>query len=229
MKRVRNNKRIKLLKDIAIAVVVAIIVNLLQQLYNNFPQIGKSLFATIQNYVFSSAANASSNTIIIMIFEMILGFVFSFSISHLVNSFVFYKDYKKIQNYKNTIKEIELSISNNPSNNEANKLRLQKVSKELESYSENLKNKGINRRKLNVILSVFAVIIALYVVYITISIVIPVFLFDQFNRDLTMIKPYTDSRTIMLIESDWTRMKTADDYNAIYSNINKVKLDNSLT
>ena len=160
MKKARNKKRSNLAKDIAIAVIATSICNILLQLFGNIPQVGKTILATIQNFVFSSAARASSNTIIIMMFEMLLGFVLSFSVSHLANSIIYCKKDKRIQKYEQTIKEIELNIKNNPQNIEAYKLRLQSASNELESFSKEIKNDGNKRRKTNVILTFLAVFIS---------------------------------------------------------------------
>lgn len=228
MKKAIRNKRVRFVKDIIIGVVVTLICNLLMQLFNNFPQVGKTVFSTIQNFVFSSAAQASSNTIIIMIFEMIMGFIFSFTISHLINSFIYYREEKKIIKYERAIKEIESDITKNPENYVENKQRLENVSKEFAVFAEKYKDKNNKRIKTSIIISFMTIIVFIYTVYISISLVIPVLLFDRFNRDIRMIKPYADSYTIMVFESDWTRMKTVDDYNALYYKIKMIKEDNSL-
>ena len=56
----------------------------------------------------------------------------------------------------------------------------------------------------------------------------PIFLNSSFDSDIKMIKPYTDNKTVMMLESDWTRMKSKDDYDKIYETINRIKKENDL-
>lgn len=77
--------------------------------------------------------------------------------------------------------------------------------------------------------SKFPVIFAiLYVLFSVITIVIPTNLSKAFERDIKMIKPYSDEETVMLLESDWTRMKSKADYDKIYETINHIKEENNL-
>lgn len=157
--------------------------------------------------------------------EFILGFFLSFTIVTLFSNVVFNKRKKKYNKLKSNIIDINTRIDKNLANYESLKNELEKDSQELEA----VKNENINSiHRIKFLGIILAIIIFFYVVYITISLVIPIILLDQFNRDIQLIKPYSDSNTIMVIESDWIRMKTLDDYNNLYSVIDEIKTDNFL-
>lgn len=225
MKKTRRNRKVMFINNIVLGVITTLICNLLQHAFNNIPLVGKSLISTIQNFVISSAAHVSPNTIIIMTMEFLLGFFLSFTIVTLFSNVVFNKRKKKYNKLKSNIIDINSRIDKNSANYEPLKNDLEKASQELEA----VKNENINSiHRIKFLGIILAIIIFFYVVYITISLVIPIILLDQFNRDIQLIKPYSDSNTIMVIESDWIRMKTLDDYNNLYSVINEIKADNFL-
>ena len=83
--------------------------------------------------------------------------------------------------------------------------------------------KKTNFARLNLFIST-----VLFVTHSIVFIYIPVGIHMNFNRDITIIKPYTDTQTILLLESDWARMKSKEDYDKIYQVINEVKENNNI-
>ncbi|HAN20404.1 MAG: hypothetical protein A2Y15_08605 [Clostridiales bacterium GWF2_36_10] len=51
---------------------------------------------------------------------------------------------------------------------------------------------------------------------------------NEFDINIITITPYTESHQIDLLKSNWTKMKSKDDYNKIYEVINKIKEINDL-
>ena len=56
----------------------------------------------------------------------------------------------------------------------------------------------------------------------------PANIYSKFERDITMIYPYTSEGNIHQLRSDWVCMRSEADYIAIYKFINEVKTENNL-
>lgn len=72
------------------------------------------------------------------------------------------------------------------------------------------------------------VILVLYTVFVFWTFITPISKLSEFERNITMIKPYTNDKTVIMLESDWVRMRSKDDYDKIYETINKIKEENDL-
>ena len=70
--------------------------------------------------------------------------------------------------------------------------------------------------------------VIIYILVVVLTTIIPMNLLNSFEYNIKMIKPYTDNKTVMMLESDWTRMRSKNDYDKIYDTINQIKEANGL-
>ena len=213
-------------REIIVGTITCAIWYVLQQAITSAPQTGKSVLATIQNYIYSCAAQTSSNSILLLVFVILLSLWLSFVISPVIVRIINYKQNRAIKKCEMSLKNLEENIENKGDNNVDNEAEIYRITKELAELKKKTENSERKRKVSGVILSI---IVSAYLVYITISAIIPIVVLDMFIRDIQMIRPYTDSKTVSMIESDWTRMKSKEDYDDIYSVINSIKKENSLT
>ena len=59
-------------------------------------------------------------------------------------------------------------------------------------------------------------------------VLIPMVIWDNFERDITIIAPYMEEKEILTLRSDWARMTTRDDYSKIYTLITTKKIENNI-
>lgn len=74
--------------------------------------------------------------------------------------------------------------------------------------------------------------LSLFSVIITIILGFDMFAFSlkiEFDLDMASIKPYISNEKFDTLISEWTQMKTKEDYNKIYSTIKEVQKENKLT
>lgn len=236
MKR-KNKETIKRYAiDIIIGIVTSAICFLLQGIIKNAPKASKNLLATIQNLVYTSASEISSNSLLIILVIMglsVLGVAYALPI---VFSIVSKKteiedaDFEKeCEEYRKKCFKLETELEKYKSETPSNATKIANCLKEIEKCDkEFLNGDTTNRKKKGKTGIVPTIILFIYLIVFVIIEIIPTFILNDFNRDIIMIKPYTDNKTVMMLESDWTRMKSKDDYDKIYDTINRIKDENNL-
>lgn len=223
MRNIRKKEISSIKRDIIIGIIVSAIWWLLQWIIKNIPRTGKTVFASVQDIIYSCASQLSSDSIILLIFELMIVVFISIMIIPLFIRILERKHNKIDQGLSELEKDMDRLEENLPKNAQEVKMateELMRIQKELDKYKKS-KKKSVNV----VVLTIFAIVYLLFVVF---SIIIPLNLVNAFNRDIQMIKPYTDSHTIMMLESEWTRMGNKDDFNNIYSQIITIKQENNL-
>ena len=89
----------------------------------------------------------------------------------------------------------------------------------------NMIEKGKKSRKSAVLLTVFIIILYLYIIFF---ITTPMKLYNKFDQDMVKIAPYVDECMITQFKSDWVCMRSKEDYNAIYTLVDNILKENSL-
>lgn len=101
-----------------------------------------------------------------------------------------------------------------------------------ELYKDTLeKGKNTNKilySKVKTVLTVFILSMFAMIVYIFLFILVPISMVDKFQKDITVITPYSDERTIQKLESDWVCMRSENEFIEIYDVIHKIKQENNL-
>lgn len=80
-------------------------------------------------------------------------------------------------------------------------------------------NKSLNA------LSFLSIIITIILVFNMISFKLKI----EFDLDMASIKPYIANQEFEFLISDWTQMKTKEEYNSIYNTIKKIQKENELS
>ena len=120
---------------------------------------------------------------------------------------------------------------------ENKEMPIEKQLTNLENKISDLENKIKQTEKKilrnNKVLIVNYIIDTIYILFLTfffiIMFVLPFAYKHSFDISITKIKPYTTIENIQKLESDWTMMKSKDDYNKIDLTISKIIEDNNLT
>lgn len=225
MRKANTNNKHNIIRDVLIGLVTSAIWFFVQWLIGSAPQTGRTLLATIQNSVYSCVAQTSLYSMLLLVISFILSFCLAFTFSAYIYSVRNRIYLNKNRRIERNLKLIEVCL-NSENDLSTCKVDLDKTAKELKAIQ---KKKNDSNSKIDKVLGIlFAVIIPIYVYFIITTILVPVSLLDRFNKDIQMIKPYTDSKTIMILESDWTRMKSKTDYDYIYIKIQEIKNMNSL-
>lgn len=188
--------------EIVLSIIGSLIASFIFQIAGSAPDIGKSFLETILNYVFSSASMMDEQALITLFFTMTFIFVIIYT---LTNTII------KISSLNNKDNKI-------PRDTENPEKALQKLNKKIDILEKRIKKSGIMVIITTILLSI----------HLIITIIAPAIINAGFKNNITMIKPYTDSQTVMMLESDWIRMKSKDNYDKIYDIINQIKEENGL-
>ena len=186
--------------EILISLFTSLLWFFVEHIINTVPRIGRNVIETLSNYVYTNAAKFSINIILTMFVSFLVGWALAIVIRPIMQ----YREIRKLE------KEIEVLKTDN----NANKKKEDNLSKEYK------KETRIDIGRL--------IVLIVFVFMLYMNVYKPVFLNSSFDLDIKMIKPYTDNKTVMMLESDWTRMKSKDDYDKIYVTINKIKDENNL-
>jgi hypothetical protein len=208
---------------------------LIECLLKNAPEIGKTIVGEFSDIVFIRASRVSSESLLSGIFAFIAALIMALGLLPYTMRMVSKKRTKEkdeldriTDKYDSQVEAINYQIREYMKNPEEHGEEIDKclteltrVEGEIQNYKSLIKKKSKPKR--------FPFILILVVFFVTYIIeIIPVSLLNDFNRDIKMIKPYTDNKTVLLLESDWTRMKSKDDYDKIYETIDKIKEEHNL-
>lgn len=202
-------------------ILVIFIERLINTLIDGFPKLGKNVWGTIVNFIYNNASTISTNRIIISIIIMFCGSFFTFALYPVISSFMLKKKLLKIND------NIESTVDDSAKKHQQSTPKIINNTKDGSSIKKQELQKNVNSLLYRSILSFFIYILLFTIILI--FYIVPFVKLDAFNRDIQMIKPYTDSKTIMMLESDWTRMRSKDDYDKIYETINKIKDENDIS
>lgn len=188
--------------EIIISIIASTIFTVLCQIVRKVPVIGKSVIETIINYVYSSSSVMDEQALVILFITISIFFAITYVLSSsIVRIITLNKEDEKVSlKEENPEKEIQM------------------LSKKIAILRRKIKKSSFKLIAMTLLLSV----------HLSITIITPAIINMKFKNDLTVIKPYTDNKTFMMLESDWIRMKSKDDYDKIYDTINRIKDENNL-
>ena len=187
--------------EIIIGVIVSVLSTIVIQVIISAPAIGKTLLDTFINYIFSVASFMDVFMLVLLLFVVLIAWSVSLMF---IRSLERIGDKKKSKEKKN--------LKNSPEE------ELAKLDKELEMIE-----KSLARTRIALFITML-----FFIIYLITCILIPAVLNKSFHSDIIMIKPYTDAQSIMILESNWARMKSKSDYDIIYQAINEVKEKNNI-
>lgn len=222
-------------KEIIGGLIVSAIWFLIECLLKNAPEVGKTIIGQFLNLVFMRAARISSESLLSSIIAFFAAFIFAIALIPYIIRKIDKKQKNEMDKFNNQadkydaqIKTVTANIEEYMKNPEENIDEIDACLGEIKKIDEEiklLKSQVEKKHKHKILPTILGIFIFIFT-YITE--IIPISLLNDFNRDIKMIKPYTDNKTVLLLESDWTRMKSKDDYDKIYETIDKIKEEHNL-
>ena len=210
-------------KDLIISLIVTLTLNMAGRFIAVLPNAGHSLFSAWLDSLFRYAACITQYT-----YAMHAGIVFLVVMLTSI-SFSAYDGIKHMRKYKDILKRIATmkGIMNGKKPVETEKSTAEEgdLSTQLDKLSNDAKKESV-KHKIDMVL--LGLINLCAVIAFSTTTLIPILLNDSFARASTMIRPYISETDYIQMQSDWTRMKTKEDFNKINEYITKVRDDNNL-
>ncbi|MCR5622062.1 MAG: hypothetical protein K6G18_09425 [Treponema sp.] len=199
------NFELKTLKDIpkqvTVSLIVLFVVDIFRKLKNYLPAAGSNLLKYISHTIIRNAATRTGVSLIDFFYVLIiLPVLLVFIFLLFVSSYNWYKQSKQMK---------KLDGSDN--------ILYSKTKKEIKDCKKNAISTLVTA-----FIGIFCLLEISFISYF------PVALREQFDLKLKRIAPYTTEETIQKLESDWTIMKTNEDYSAIDSVISEIEEENNL-
>lgn len=221
--------------EIVVGLIVSLIWFLIEWVAKVVPSTGKTILGSLINLIYSSAAEIDSSHILLCIVMVFLGKMLSDVVTLFISSHLDKKYNKEIKEYEKEldkaateIKKLYLEINELKKESPQDESKINDLQIRIEEYKDSILNEEVDTEKTSYKRIWLLVVIILLYSFIYLIMIRPLMILNDFNRDIKMIKPYTDSKTITMLESDWTRMQSKDDYDSIYETINRIKDDNNL-
>lgn len=223
----RNMKGLynKYKKEIWIGVVVSLITAAIIKIGDWFvkviPTIGTSIFETISNILYSSAATYSDNIILRIILLSGFSALVGLSTKTITDGLKIYKAALRLEKNSKKFSEDKLNEINEQATAE---LESEKKSNKTETIPE-LVEKG---KKAGKSVVQFILITAFTYLFIIFFITAPMSLSNEFEHDIVKIAPYVEENDVKQLKSDWVCMRSKADYDELYKYIDKIKAENNL-
>lgn len=214
MEKKNNDILKKHSKEIAYGIIIWGICSIIEKVISNAPKTGRTIFGTIQNFIYSCASKISLNSCINLFISFLIGVLAAIAIIPLLSRHINKK-------YQMKEKEIKKRITNIKKETDKDN-KQEKIIDYLDSEVEAI-DKKVNRSG-----KLLMITVIIYILFVVLTMIIPMNLLNSFEYNIKMIKPYTDNKTVMMLESDWTRMRSKNDYDKIYDTINQIKEENNL-
>ena len=208
---------VKYKRDIIIGVLTSLITSgiivIIGWLIKSAPTVGSTALDVLIDSIYITAAQQTHSTLVETIFSMAVWFGLAFVIQLLIHVFLHISKVYNLKKCINSGKETELFSPKAKA-----ELPLDEKVESLYHSATSLRNKAILLMILTLIL-----VAGLYFFYIK-----PHEIWTEFERDVTMIYPYTNEDEIHRLRSDWVCMRSKNDYVEIYKIIDDIKQVNSL-
>lgn len=221
--------------QIITGVIVTIIVNIIHWLWNyiahGLPIAGNAIFSALINSLYATAAthNASSASMILLL--VLVGWLFATIIYYLIKLFKLRFNRNRIEKLRKQIEQISASTTASTGESTAESTATDReaakreAAKAIDAILTVPKKK---EKKHKVISTIGIVVISLYLLWASIFIVFPVFLWQAFDVSTTQIRPYISDIEMDNLKSKWTLMKSKEDFVEINSYILKIREENGL-
>ena len=216
--------------EIITGIIVTIIVSIIHWVFNSIKQglpiAGNAIFSALINELYSRAAihNGSSASLILLL--ILFGWSFAtilfFSIKLLKLRF----ERNKIEKLKKQIEQIsESTVEPVVRDAAGDEKKEREVEKTIEALLKDPKKK---ERKHKVISIIGIVVVSIYLLWASISIIYPIVLWNAFDISTIQIKPYISDIEMDNLKSRWTLMKSREDFDEINSYILQIREENGL-
>ena len=218
-------------RELIVGIVVSLATALIMQTANWFvataPAMGNSVWATIKNLIYSSAATQSNLSVLSIVLTYALAYIISSC--YLIPTTSLISIYKE----KKTLEKLEdLLVTMNPNSEKSEDLKekahleFSKLLKENLSKKQSHKNSDSKTIKKVFVLATF--LIVLLTLYGILFLLLPLNFVDRFQLAINAVTPYCDTYTIQKLESDWVCMRSEEEYQEIYKVIDEIKQEHQL-
>lgn len=189
--------------EIIVGVIVTFICNIISGvknwIVNESPKIGVTFLESVLNAIYCAAATYTADTAFKSLLTMIIGLLLGVMAVITISSIT--KENKIVGFLSKNISKVKTA--------------------DKKSSRETL------RFKIGMIVSYFAY--AIFLLFVCLAVATPSAIYNEFDRDLTMIAPYVENQQILELKSEWVSMKGWEDYQEIYEIIDEVKVLNDLS
>jgi hypothetical protein len=198
----------KFIPGVIVTVIAGIIIEIGKIILNNLPTVGSGLIKAISDYVYQTAAEVVNY----IAEQFILVFMISAILIIIITCL-----YQVIQNhivYKKFIKTVNDKKLNVPGNKPEKEKLVQTKKKQDSQLELDIVRKG-NRSFAQIAIFILC-IGTIFLSYVVITFILPISMKIQFEKDITLIAPYTSAHQIEILKSEWVQMKNQNDYSEIY-------------
>lgn len=221
MKIFKKYKR-EVIVGVVVSLITAVLVEGINRIIDIAPEIGPSIIVTIKNMIYSIAATQSDTFLPTLIICGILGALLGQYIRAIFKGFSTLFSSLKLerivkQSFQGKTDILDESIA---SIIQAN-LKKDTDTKSINEIIKSGKQAG------SFAIVIFILFVASYA-FVILCVVTPSNIYSRFQRDVTMIYPYVNEKSVRQLQSDWVCMRSEADYIEIYEYINEIKVANSL-
>ena len=221
MKGLYNKYKKEIWIGVVVSIITAAIIKIGDWFVKVIPTIGTSIFETISNILYSSAATYSDNLILRIILLSGFSALVGLSTKTITDGLMIYKAALRLEKNSKKFSEDKLNEINEQATAE---LESEKKSKKTETIPE-LVEKG---KKAGKSVVQFILITAFTYLFIIFFITAPMSLSNEFEHDIVKIAPYVEENDVKQLKSDWVCMRSKADYDELYKYIDKIKAENNL-
>ena len=183
------------------------------------------MFSLLRDYMFYNAARQSSFSLVVMFITTLFLLFFSLIISSTIKAITEMQkqiDYEELENLCESLDDEKIDEG-------AKKAIVldarTKVDKYKKKYTTKPESKPKKQKRSLYIYLFFVIIIVLYFVLYVFT---PAFLWDLFERTITMVSPYMDEAEVKLLRSKWVSMKSFDDFNGINTRLLQIREEHNM-
>ena len=221
MKGFCNKYKKEIWVGVVVSLITAAIIKIGDWFVNVIPTIGTSIFETISNILYSSAATYSDNIVLRLILFSGFGVLIGLSTKTITDGLKIYKAALRLEKNSKNLPEDKLKEINEQATAE---LEGEKKFNESETIHE-LVQKGKKVGKGAVLIIIITAFMYLFIIFF---ITTPMSLSNEFEQDIVKIAPYVEENDVKQLKSDWACMRSKADYDELYKYIDKIKTENNL-
>ena len=199
--------------EISIGFISSAVFAFLMWIINQLASTGPNIIRFIGNRPYYQAAHTQTHSFEIDALILFTGMVFGICLSTVFPALRFRKRIKKQEIALNNLS----SLGSQPSKPESKKEAPQNTPQMQSLVETRFIANQLTKTSIFLIVDCTLLITALIYMF-----VFPLYLSDTFERHIIMITPYTTSSQIDMLKSDWVRMKTKADFEAIDEQVMRI-------
>ena len=217
LKQYKNEIKISIISGL----LVLILSNVAQYFIAVAPQAGYSILREVNDGIYYHAAHQTSNSFFIEITFCIIILAIASIFVLAIKSFKAIRKEKELSEMVKNLTQIKSKIEKGGNGDEQ--------MKKLQSLETN-RNKGNENiiKKIKISIVGLLLLAAFIFFWIFTYVLLPMAIWDKFERDIIMISPYIEEKEVLILRSEWVRMTRYDDYSKIYTFIKTKKTENNI-